>query len=80
MTNQPDGLPDAETPAKDGPMEIVFAPGCFDNFEGSPEELAELLVKIKEAFANGVPDDLQPLSAEDEAAVYEQLRNTATRQ
>ena len=25
------------------PPEIVFAPGCFDNFEGTQEELQELI-------------------------------------
>jgi hypothetical protein len=27
-------------------MKIVFAPGCFDDFEGTQEELNELLAEI----------------------------------
>ena len=34
-------------------MELVFAPGCFDNFEGTQEELDELVKEIQEAFTSG---------------------------
>lgn len=34
-------------------LKIVFAPGCFDNFEGSQEELDELVAGIQEMFASG---------------------------
>jgi hypothetical protein len=27
-------------------LEVVFAPGCFDDFEGSQEELDELVAEI----------------------------------
>jgi len=37
-------------------MKLVFAPGCFDNFEGSQEELDSLVKEIEQAFENG---DLQ---------------------
>lgn len=37
---------------KDG-MTLVFAPGCFDSFEGSQEELDELVAKIQDAFMSG---------------------------
>jgi hypothetical protein len=37
-------------------MKLVFAPGCFDNFEGSQEELDSLVKEIEQAFVNG---DLQ---------------------
>ena len=32
--------------------EIVFAPGCFDHFDGTQEELDALMEEIKTAFAN----------------------------
>ena len=47
-------------------MELVFAPGCFDTFEGTQEELDELVKEITESFTNG--DALlnaTPLSLED---------------
>ena len=35
------------------PMKITFAPGCFDNFDGTQEELDELMTKIQEMFDTG---------------------------
>lgn len=35
------------------PMKIVFVPGCFDNFDGTQEELDEMVAKIKEMVASG---------------------------
>lgn len=32
---------------------IVFAPGCFDEFEGTQEELDALVLEIKAAFEEG---------------------------
>jgi hypothetical protein len=34
-------------------MKLVFAPGCFDNFDGTQEELDELIKEIEAAFASG---------------------------
>ena len=34
-------------------MELIFAPGCFDNFEGTQEELDELVKEITESFISG---------------------------
>jgi vacuolar-type H+-ATPase subunit E/Vma4 len=35
------------------PLKIVFEPGCFDSFEGSQEELNELMEAIKKQFESG---------------------------
>ena len=35
------------------PIEVVFAPGCFDTFEGSQEELDELMLEIQRLAASG---------------------------
>jgi hypothetical protein len=51
--------------------EIVFAPGCFDNFEGTQEELDEMIAEIQrmaesgELFENSTELDLEELSEED---------------
>lgn len=51
--------------------EIVFAPGCFDSFEGSQEELDELINEIKrlvetgEIFERSMPLDVDSLEDED---------------
>jgi hypothetical protein len=38
------------------PKEVIFAPGCFDNFEGTQEELDEMIAEIQRMFESG--DDL----------------------
>ncbi len=35
------------------PIEVVFAPGCFDNFDGTQEELDELMEQIQRMAASG---------------------------
>lgn len=50
--------------------EIVFAPGCFDNFDGTQEELDELLTEIKrlvetgEIFEKAQPVDIEAMMEE----------------
>lgn len=33
--------------------DIVFAPGCFDNFDGTQEELDELIDELKSMVTSG---------------------------
>jgi hypothetical protein len=40
------------------PLKIEFAPGCFDQFDGSQEELNELMTEIQNMFANLTPEEL----------------------
>jgi hypothetical protein len=50
---------------------IVFAEGCFDNFEGTQEELDELLAEINrlvtsgEIFEKSRPVDLDEMDPEE---------------
>ena len=37
----------------DGKMTIEFAPGCFDSFEGTQEELDEMVAEITAMFQSG---------------------------
>ncbi len=52
-------------------LKIEFAPGCFDQFEGSQEELDELITEIKRMFTSGeaqlkaIPLDFDSLDEED---------------
>ena len=52
-------------------MKVEFAPGCFDSFEGTQEELDELVTHIRglvesgEIFEQSKPVDLSELSEED---------------
>jgi hypothetical protein len=34
-------------------LNVTFAPGCFDFFEGTQEELDQWIKEIQEAFENG---------------------------
>lgn len=35
------------------PLKVEFAPGCFDNFEGTQEELDELVAEITRLVESG---------------------------
>ena len=35
------------------PLNVTFAPGCFDNFDGTQEELQELIAEIHQAVQDG---------------------------
>jgi hypothetical protein len=61
------------------PFRVVFEPGCFDNWEGSQQELDELVKDIEQAFSD--PDfqetmehvvDVSELT-EDEQAWFNQV-------
>jgi NADH:ubiquinone oxidoreductase subunit B-like Fe-S oxidoreductase len=60
------------------PIEVVFAPGCFDTFEGSQEELNELMAEIKrmaesgEMMERGIAVDFDELF-EDEPELADKL-------
>lgn len=59
-------------------LKIEFAPGCFDNFEGTQEELDELITEIKRMFESGEAIekarliDLDELT-DDDAEIVEHL-------
>lgn len=57
---------DEMTPEEFKELKIEFAPGCFDNFEGSQEELDALVNQIKEMFASGEAQKMaRPLDFDD---------------
>ena len=46
--------------------EVVFAPGCFDNFEGTQEELQDLIAEIHCLADSGeLLEKAEPLSEEE---------------
>jgi hypothetical protein len=51
------------------PLKIEFAPGCFDKFEGTQEELDEFIKEIKTMFTELTPEELEarsrPISIDD---------------
>ena len=47
-------------------MKLVFAPGCFDNFDGTQEELDAMVKEIEEGFADGsFFDKAQPVDMDN---------------
>ena len=56
------------------PPEIVFAPGCFDNFDGTQEELQELIAHIHQMASDGTMfENSVQLTDEEEEAVWKML-------
>ena len=47
-------------------LKIEFAPGCFDNFEGTQEELDKLISEITEMFRTGeAQEKARPINFDD---------------
>lgn len=65
-------------------FKIEFAPGCFDSFEGTQEELDELVSEIKRMFASGeaqakaIPLEFDDLD-EDEIEALSQIETNQGR-
>lgn len=66
------------------PIELIFAPGCFDSFDGTQEELDELIEQIKkmaetgELFEQSTPvylDDIEDLIDETNPLEIEEIVN-----
>jgi len=48
-------------------LKIEFAPGCFDNFEGTQEELQEMIAMLHQMVADGTLDENStPVDPDDE--------------
>lgn len=59
--------------AKD--LQIKFAPGCFDNFEGTQQELDDFITEITAVVASGELTQLsQELTDEDFADLPQQVQ------
>ena len=60
-------------------IEIVFAPGCFDHFEGTQEELQELIEQIQAMADSGElfeqSFDVQDLIDETDPLEIEEIVN-----
>lgn len=54
---------------------IEFAPGCFDQFDGSQEELDELVKQIQEMFSGKTHDEIRSMSksVEDDQDLVDML-------
>jgi hypothetical protein len=49
-------------------MKVQFAPGAFDDFEGTQEELDALVAELEEMFESMTPEELAAQSREVDVA------------
>jgi len=57
--------------------EIIFAPGCFDNFDGTQEELDEMIAVFKAMVEDGtIMDNLEELTEEETDFYLNKIGNT----
>lgn len=60
---------------------IIFAPGCFDNFDGTEEELAAMIADIHQMVENGtLMDNAKRLTPEEEEELKQILDAKGPRQ
>ena len=60
---------------------LVFAPGCFDAFDGTQEELDALVAEIKKMAEDGtLEENSKPLSQDEENALLLMLAKKTARQ
>jgi hypothetical protein len=62
-------------------MKIVFAEGCFDDFDGTEEELAEIIADLQTMVDDGtLLENSERLTPEEEDDLIEVLKSKAPRQ
>lgn len=54
-------------------LKVEFAPGAFDHFEGTQEELDQLMAEIQTMFANLTPEELAARSTPLDEAEFADL-------
>tara|TARA_R110002126_G_scaffold14831_4_gene61694 strand:+ start:2517 stop:2717 length:201 start_codon:yes stop_codon:yes gene_type:complete len=60
---------------------IIFAEGCFDGFEGTPEEMAEMLADIHRMAEDGTLfENSEPVDETDEEFIKFMQSKIAPRQ
>lgn len=59
-------------------LKLEFAPGAFDGFDGTQEELDELMAEIQRAFESGELLESMQLVEEDDP-IWEAINNKQTK-
>ena len=61
-------------------VKVVFAEGCFDGFDGTQEELQELIADLHNQIENGTLFDNAIPVPEDEASIFmDRIENKVVR-
>jgi len=62
-------------------LKVVFAEGCFDGFDGTQEELQELIADLHNQIENGTLfDNAIPVPEDEASAILDKIENKSTRQ
>ena len=62
------------------PLKVIFDPGCFDNFDGTQEELDEFVAQIQAMAESGLLDENSvELTDEDIEELDEETRQQIIR-
>ena len=62
-------------------VKVVFAEGCFDNFDGTQEELAEFIAEIHQMAQDGtIMEDAELLTDEQVEELKQEMSKKGTRQ
>ena len=62
-------------------LKVVFAPGCFDDFEGTQKELDDFIAEIKQMAERGeIDENARQLSEEEKEEVLRLILKRETRQ
>ena len=48
--------------AEEKKIKLTFAPGCFDEFDGTQEELDEMIAQITQIFTEATPEEIEAMS------------------
>ena len=54
-------------------LKIEYAPGCFNDFEGTQEELNELVHGIEQLFGNKTPEELDAIGEPVTDEMFERM-------
>lgn len=58
------------------PLKIEFAPGCFDNFDGTQEELDEFMAMLEKKLTSMTAEELKVEAREIDEEYLEELFET----
>jgi hypothetical protein len=62
-------------------LKVIFAEGCFDDFDGTQEELAEFIAEIQNMANNGtLMDSAVELKDDESEALHNLLKSREIRQ
>lgn len=62
-------------------LELKFAPGCFDDFDGTQEELADLIAQIRQMVEDGsIFEQSEPVPEDEAELIMKRVEQRQSRQ